>query len=83
MFPNRPLKKLQRQTNHLTVLFRYTFAINSLRGIVFYSAIIFLPIYFFFESNLLTSDRAEVFFQMFYQGIIVFIAVVLFSYSSL
>ena len=58
-------------------------AIQAVLLSVFYSAIIFLPIYFFFESNLLRTDRAEVFFQMFYQGIIVFIAVVLFSYSSL
>ncbi len=41
-------------------------AIQAVLLSVFYSAIIFLPIYFFFESNLLTSDRAEVFFQMFF-----------------
>ena len=59
-------------------------AIQAVPLSVFYSAVIFLPIYFlFFESNLLTADRGEVFFQMFYQGIIVFIAVVFFSYSSL
>ena len=51
---------------------------------VFYSAVIFLPIYFlFFESNLATANRGELLFQTVYQGVIVFIAVILFSYTSL
>ncbi len=59
-------------------------AMQSVSISVFYSSVIFLPIYFiFFESNLWTADSREVLFQAVYQGVIVFIAVVFFSYTSL
>ncbi len=59
-------------------------AIHAVSISVFYSAVVFLPVYFlFFESNIFIADKGEVLFQAFYQGIVAFIAVVLFSYSSL